>query len=206
MPGQSFRAYRSTHQEIPLRRYFLGVGAVLLALLFAVDWAMPRKAVESINSEPRLPKIRIHSELKGPETVVIDTSQPVPARTARENAAAGLSPPSPTSPHIDEIQLVSPSTKQAGAGEPNKAERKAQAAPRVVRARIKRLPQAYAQRPDPDPFDAPLTFGQQDPRIRDSFAQFVARPPKPAGARRKLAWARTEYARRTNFGWFDTRW
>ena len=45
-------------------------------LLFAADALMPRPpANESIGSGPKLPRILIHSERKGPEAVVIDTNQ-----------------------------------------------------------------------------------------------------------------------------------
>ena len=45
----------------------------MLTLLFAADALMPRPpANENIGSGPKLPRILIHSERKGPEAVVID--------------------------------------------------------------------------------------------------------------------------------------
>ena len=77
MSSRPPRALGWIDSEIPLRRYFLCVGGALLTLLFAADALMPRPpANESIGSGPKLPRILIHSERKGPEAVVIDTNQP----------------------------------------------------------------------------------------------------------------------------------
>ena len=71
------RAHGSHESEMPLRGYILSVGGALLTLLFAADWLMARPAPNgSINSHSELPVIRIHSELKGPDAVVIKTNQP----------------------------------------------------------------------------------------------------------------------------------
>jgi hypothetical protein len=73
MSGRSPRALGWIDSEIPLRRYFLCVGGALLTLLFAADALMPRPpANENIGSGPKLPRILVHSERKGPEAVVID--------------------------------------------------------------------------------------------------------------------------------------
>jgi hypothetical protein len=91
MSGRSPRALGWIDSEIPLRRYFLCVGGALLTLLFAGDALMPRPpANENIGSGPKLPRILIHSERKGPEAAVIDTNQPaiVPSVTAQAEAAA----------------------------------------------------------------------------------------------------------------------
>jgi hypothetical protein len=67
--------------ELPLRAYFLFVGAALLLLLLAADWVLPAPLPNQlIDSHSALPPIRIHTELKGPEAVIIDTGRfgPVP--------------------------------------------------------------------------------------------------------------------------------
>lgn len=62
--------------ELPLRAYFLSVGAALLLLLLAADWALPAPLPNRlIDQHSALPQIRIHSELKGPEAVIIDTGR-----------------------------------------------------------------------------------------------------------------------------------
>lgn len=66
---------------MPLLRYFLFVGGTLIALLFAVNVAVPTAPLpETLTSGSDLPPIRIHSERKLPERVVIDTSVALPAQ------------------------------------------------------------------------------------------------------------------------------
>ena len=86
----SMRARGSFDSQIPLRGYFLWVGGALLVLLFAADSLpapLPSKLIEPHST---LPPIRITSELKGPEAVVIDTSRPgfLPLLPDKEIAAA----------------------------------------------------------------------------------------------------------------------
>src|SRR5258706_10877649 len=68
---------------MPLARYFLFVGGVLLALLFISDAYLPKLAV-SIRAISHSAIIRIHSDQKWPERVVYDTSLPtvIPAQIA----------------------------------------------------------------------------------------------------------------------------
>ena len=57
---------------MPLARYFLYVGAVLLTLLFVIDAYLPKfPATEKAHAN--LPLIRIHSDRKWPQRVVYDT-------------------------------------------------------------------------------------------------------------------------------------
>ena len=57
---------------MPLARYFLYVGSVLLALLFIADACLPRRPVVD-RSEEFQPGIRIYSDRGWPERVVYDT-------------------------------------------------------------------------------------------------------------------------------------
>jgi hypothetical protein len=76
-------------------RYFLFVGAALLAVLLVVGEAFPtlpaETAVEGTSTVADFPMIRIHSDRKWPERVIFDTSAPtiVPAQTqiAKNEAA-----------------------------------------------------------------------------------------------------------------------
>src|SRR5258705_7926175 len=89
------RARGSVDAQIPVRGYFLWVGGALLVLLFAADSLLPAPLPSKlIESHSTLPPIRITSDLKGPEAVVIDTSQPgfLPMLPDKEIAAAP-SPP-----------------------------------------------------------------------------------------------------------------
>jgi hypothetical protein len=72
---------------MPLARYFLYVGATLLALLFFSDPYLPKSpAADRANSPPAV--IRIHSDHKWPERIVYDTSLQtiVPAQIASTEA------------------------------------------------------------------------------------------------------------------------
>ena len=71
----SMHSRGSDDSEIPLRGYFLSVGGALFALLCAAGWLMPGPPPSGHHDFE--PVIRIHSALKGPELVVIDTNQPV---------------------------------------------------------------------------------------------------------------------------------
>lgn len=73
----SMRARCSVESSIPLRGYFLSVGGALLLLLLAADWVLPAPLpARLVKSDSALPPIRIHSEVRPPEAVVIDTNRP----------------------------------------------------------------------------------------------------------------------------------
>ena len=61
---------------MPLARYFLFVGGVLLTLVFILDaWLTELPVME--RSYANSPVVRIHSERKWPERIVFDTTLPV---------------------------------------------------------------------------------------------------------------------------------
>jgi hypothetical protein len=74
---------------MPIFRYFLFVGGALLALLLAVNFALPAspvtQAVATAGNDQ--PLIRIRSDRHVPERVVLDTSQPTIAPPATKTAA-----------------------------------------------------------------------------------------------------------------------
>ena len=73
----SMPARGSVDSRIPLRHYFLWVGGALLVLLFAADSLIPAPLPSKlIESHFARPPIRIISDRRVPEAVVIDTSQP----------------------------------------------------------------------------------------------------------------------------------
>ncbi|WP_454649980.1 hypothetical protein [Bradyrhizobium liaoningense] len=189
--------------EIPLRPYFLGVGGALLALLIAADWLISQPRNESSHSEPTLPKIRIYSELKGPESVVIDSnfSMSVPGRTMQDDiATAPQSLAQPARPNGENVvQVVSSSPKQADAG---RVERHPHLGRKPAMAPRKQRPTLYAGHPGFEFFDTGPGV-QLDAHIRESFAQFVPGRVKQPGGKRKIAWSRAEHLRGPNFGWFD---
>lgn len=77
---------------MPVARYFLFVGGVLLALLLAIDALVPQQAVVASQDAPSVNRtvVRIRSDQKPPERVVYDTSLPTivppPAVTAQATA------------------------------------------------------------------------------------------------------------------------
>ena len=77
---------------MPVARYFLFVGGVLLALLFALDAFAPQPVAVASNSAPSIDKtvVRIRSDQKPPERVVYDMSLPtiVPPAAKTQVAAA----------------------------------------------------------------------------------------------------------------------
>ncbi len=81
---------------MPIFRYFIFVGGALLGLLFAVNLALPEApATQSVVVAGRdVPLIRIHSDRKLPERVVLDTSQPTIVPPAVQ-AAAVVAPQPP---------------------------------------------------------------------------------------------------------------
>ena len=68
---------------MPLARYFLYVGGVLLTLVFILDACLTKLPVVE-RAHVNSPIIRIHSDRKWPERIVFDTTLPtiVPAQTA----------------------------------------------------------------------------------------------------------------------------
>ncbi len=79
---------------MPVARYFLFVGGVLLALLFGLNVFSPEQAVVASNAVPSVDKtdktiVRIRSDQKLPERVVYDTSLTtiVPPKAATVEAA-----------------------------------------------------------------------------------------------------------------------
>jgi hypothetical protein len=79
---------------MPLLRYFLFVGGVLLALLFVSD-AYLQKLPDAVRADADAPVtiIRIHSDRKWPERVVFDTSLPTIAPAQVAKVGAGVPAP-----------------------------------------------------------------------------------------------------------------
>jgi hypothetical protein len=107
---------------MPLARYFVFVGGVLLALLLVVGAVLPQLPVaDSADAGVDKSTIRIHSDRKWPERVVFDTSLPtmVPAQTPKAEAANSAPAPTivadvPPKARVREAfaQLVPPESKK----------------------------------------------------------------------------------------------
>jgi hypothetical protein len=118
------RAHVQLDSEMPLRQYFLFVGGALLTLLFAANWLMPLPPSNGlINSNVKLPVIRIHSELKGPEAVMIDTGKSTigPMLAARQDIVTPQAvTPSESTPDEAFAHLDVPLRQQAEVNEQKK--------------------------------------------------------------------------------------
>ena len=134
---------------MPLARYFVYVGGTLLALLLLLNVYLPKPAESDLHSglasDVQRPVVRIHSEQKLPERIVIDTSIPtiVPAPVA----IAAVPPRA-----LDALAQAAPSDLKAS--EPVKPELKAppkrKIAKRVVHQPVvanAQAPVVYAQAP-----------------------------------------------------------
>lgn len=95
----AMRASRETEVALPLRGYFLSVGGALLCLLRAAGSILPAPSPGRLTEpDPALPPIRIQSAMRGPELVVINTNQSLPAPSDKEivvahSAAQAIDPP-----------------------------------------------------------------------------------------------------------------
>jgi hypothetical protein len=90
--------------EMPVARYFLFVGGVLLALLFLSDAYAPSTPVVSA-AETSVDKsvIRIRSDRKWPERVVFDTNLPTIVPPPAVKTASIATPPVVAQPRVDEV-------------------------------------------------------------------------------------------------------
>ena len=132
---------------MPLARYFVFVGGVLLALLFVVDAVLPKLPVVE-RTDTDLPVIRIHSDRKWPERVVLDTSIPTitPAPTAKAEAVA----PAPVPAGVADVSAkvrVREAFAQFVAPDPKKPESKPQRKRKIAKSRVAPPVVLVAQQP-----------------------------------------------------------
>jgi hypothetical protein len=133
---------------MPLLRYFLFVGGALLALLLIVAAASPTLPTERpIASGGDVPSVRILSDRKWPERIVLDTTQSIPTPPVVAQASVA-----PTSAPADMAamarareslaQLVPSDAKSAAVTKKPQPPKR-----RVVRARPAFRPMMVAQQP-----------------------------------------------------------
>jgi hypothetical protein len=143
---------------MPVARYFLFVGGVLLALLLAIDALVPQQAVVASQAAPTVDKtvVRIRSDQKLPERVVYDTSLPtiVPPAAVTAQLAAPVAKPS--------VPAAAPALANASA-EARVRETFAQVVPAEAKKpepQVQRKRKVAKSRPAP-----PMQFGQP-PQMR----------------------------------------
>jgi hypothetical protein len=137
---------------MPVVRYFVLVGGVLLALLFLSNEVLPQLPVAERVAEasPDKPVIRINSDRKWPERVVFDTNMPTivpptaPALVAKAEAAG----PAPAA--VAEVSAQARGLQafaQLKPPEPSKPEPKPQHKRKVAKSRLAPPMVVVAQQP-----------------------------------------------------------
>jgi hypothetical protein len=140
---------------MPLLRYFVYVGGVLLALLFISDAYFPKEpVVATAASGTDKSTIRIHSDRKWPERVVFDTNQPTIVPPAAANTIASVQVPadvadvSAKARARDAFAQLQPSEqKQAQLTDPKKPEKPAPRKRRIAKRRVAPPVMLVAQQP-----------------------------------------------------------
>lgn len=140
---------------MPVLRYFLFVGGALLALLLVANVVLPPlPADDGITSSSERPVIRIHSDRKGPEAIVFDTSQPAIAPVVM--AKAKMAEPAPVAAaefppkaRVREAfaQFVPPQAKTTAVAETKTVENKPHPKRKVAKAHVNRPLMLVAQQP-----------------------------------------------------------
>jgi hypothetical protein len=110
---------------VPIARYFMVVGSALVVLLLIAGWSLPEPPA-SFPDHPEVIKraaIRIRSERKWPDKVVLDTSQPTIAPPAVEKPPAAQSirlPPDEAGdrPNLEAFAQLKPDTPSAAVDRP----------------------------------------------------------------------------------------
>jgi len=133
---------------MPVVRYFLLVGGVLLALLFLSNEVLPQLPVAERVAEAGRDKsvIRINSDRKWPERVVFDTNMPTivppvaPALVAKAEAAAAVAEVSAQARGLQAFAQLKPS-------EPSKPEPKPLHKRKVAKTRVAPPMVVVAQQP-----------------------------------------------------------
>jgi hypothetical protein len=133
---------------MPVVRYFLLVGGVLLALLFLSNEVLPQLPVAERVAELGSNKsaIRINSDRKWPERVVFDTNMPTivppvaPALVAKAEAAAAVAEVSAQARGLQAFAQLKPS-------EPSKPEPKPLHKRKVAKTRVAPPMVVVAQQP-----------------------------------------------------------
>ena len=137
---------------MPLARYFVFVGGVLLSLLLICNAYLPASP-QLVSASADLPQIRIHSDRKWPERVVFDTNihPSAPAQTAQTEAvAAAPAPLADVSAKVrvrDAFAQLPFDPKLAPASDPKKPEAKLPPKRKVAKRHVAPPTMLVAQQP-----------------------------------------------------------
>jgi len=160
---------------MPVARYFLYVGGVLIALLFAVAAMLPPEA--AVHSAPGIDRstVRIHSDQKLPERVVFDTTLPPVVPAAKVQTAAAPAPV--PAPDMSAQTRVRDTFAQFIPGDPRKAEQGVVKAEQTVAkvepvAPPKKRKIARVHSAPPAPYGSPMRVAQQQQQQQQRFGFF----------------------------------
>ena len=145
---------------MPLLRYFVFVGGALLALLLISDVVLPQVPLPgNLTSGSDMPAVRIRSERKWPERVVIDTTVPLPAAVKIAKTEVAPVPPQPAIADASgrarvreafaQVQPALSEQKQAGQKQPVDSKVAAMAAATPGKAEVKPQPKRKVARARP---------------------------------------------------------
>jgi len=172
---------------MPLLRYFTFVGGSLLALLFVANLVYPTVPLpDTLTSASDLPPIRIHSDQKLPERVVLDTSAAMPGQASAAPVVIAQAKPSAAAPAV-------------------------QAQPPVAAMSAKaRVREAFAQLPQEEDASEPRMTDMATV-VLPGAKMYPARPPvkhkvavKPRTARPLVVVAQDPTPQQPRFGLFQT--
>jgi hypothetical protein len=130
---------------MPLARYFLWVGSVLLALFLIADACLPRLPDSKATTDARPRVVHVYSEQKWPERIVFDTSAPMP-RVATAANSVEVNPAQQSATAIPDrarealAQLQTSDVVPGTIGGPKKQEARMQRQQKVARRHVTRPP------------------------------------------------------------------
>jgi hypothetical protein len=155
---------------MPLVRYFVYVGGALLALLLISDMVLPQVPLPgNLTSGSDLPAVRIRSERKWPERVVIDTKVPLPAAVKIAKTEAAPVPPQPgvadasAKERVRDAFAQAPEQKQAGQKQSTNTKVAATAMTEQGKADVKQQPKRKVARARPT--GRPMMMVAQQPHF-----------------------------------------
>jgi hypothetical protein len=135
---------------VPIARYFMVVGSALVVLLQIAGWSLPEPP-PSFPDRPEIidrATIRIRSERKWPEKVVLDTNQPafpppsievVPAQLLSEPPPDEMTDQTSVDASVDALAKLSPDARPIGAHRrAARAKRKPKASPSTQSTHVAR--------------------------------------------------------------------
>jgi hypothetical protein len=139
---------------MPVGRYFLFVGGVLLALLFISDAYLPQLPVTA-SAAADMPMIRIHSDRKWPERIVFDTTirPAAPVQIAKTEAVVPAAAPANVADMSTKVRVRDAfaqlpfDSKQAQSSDPKKPEPKLPPKRKVAKRHVAPPTMQVAQQP-----------------------------------------------------------